>query len=68
MTIIKKTNDPRSYRQDSTKLLNLGFRPKYSVEYAINELHELYKSKKLKNLKNYYRVSFMKENPNLFKS
>ena len=50
------------------KLLNLGFRPKYSVEYAINELHELYKSKKLKNLKNYYRVSFMKENPNLFKS
>ena len=24
-------NDPRSYRQDSTKLLNTGFTPKYSI-------------------------------------
>ena len=68
INIIKKTNDPRSYRQDSSKLLNLGFKPKYSVEYAINELLKLYKNKKLKNLKNYYRVSYMKKNSNLFTS
>jgi nucleoside-diphosphate-sugar epimerase len=37
------SNDPRSYRQDSSKLINLGFYPKYSVDDAINELTNIYK-------------------------
>ena len=36
--IVSESNDPRSYRQDSTKLLNSGFRPKYGVEDAIDEI------------------------------
>ena len=33
-----KSNDPRSYRQDSTKLLKMGFKVKYSVSDAIDEI------------------------------
>ena len=29
--IITESNDPRSYRQDSTKLLETGFKPKYNI-------------------------------------
>ena len=41
---IKSSNDPRSYRQDSTKLLDTGFVRKKNVSDAINEI-----STKLKN-------------------
>lgn len=41
---IKPSNDPRSYRQDSSKLINLGFVPKYSVDDAIEDLIDFYKS------------------------
>jgi nucleoside-diphosphate-sugar epimerase len=41
---VKPSNDPRSYRQDSTKLLNTGFVQMKSVSDAINEI-----STKLKN-------------------
>ena len=66
--VVKNNNDPRSYRQDSTKLYKIGFKPNYNVEYAIKELISVYKKKKLKKLKNYYRVEFMKKNRNLFES
>ncbi len=66
--VVKNNNDPRSYRQDSTKLYKIGFKPTYNVEYAIKELISVYKKKKLKKLKNYYRVEFMKKNRNLFES
>lgn len=32
------SNDPRSYRQDSTKLINTGFQPKNSVNNAVEEI------------------------------
>ena len=38
--IIKKNNDPRSYRQDSGKLLSTGFRPSSYVEKAILEINK----------------------------
>jgi len=41
---VKPSNDPRSYRQDSTKLLDTGFVQMKSVSDAINEI-----STKLKN-------------------
>ena len=34
----KPTNDPRSYRMDSSKLLAAGFKPKHKVVDAIDEL------------------------------
>ena len=36
--MISESNDPRSYRQDSSKLIETGFRPKYTVEDAIEEI------------------------------
>ena len=36
--IYKKSNDPRSYRLDSSKLLKTGFRPVHNVSNTIDEL------------------------------
>ena len=57
---IKPSNDPRSYRQDSSKLLNLGFIPKYSIENAIEDLIDFYKNFKFSN-KN-LSVKWLKKN------
>ena len=35
---IVKSNDPRSYRQDSSKLMETGFIPKYGIDDAIDEI------------------------------
>ena len=58
---IVKSNDPRSYRQDSTKLMKLGFKTKYSVNDAIEELIELNKRKKIKTNLSNYTVKWMKK-------
>ena len=39
---VTPSNDPRSYRQNSDKLLATGFRPQYTVADAITELSEAY--------------------------
>ena len=50
LKLFSKNNlDPRSYRLDSSKLLKTGFKPKKKVEDAIQELHEMFLEKKLKN-------------------
>lgn len=59
--IYLKSNDIRSYRQDSSKLIKLGFRKKYGVENAIDEIIRSYKEKKLKILPSCYTVSWMKK-------
>ncbi len=43
---IKKSNDPRSYRQSSKKLLKTGFTPKYNVENAIKDIIKKYSNNK----------------------
>lgn len=53
------SNDPRSYRQDSSRLLRLGFKSKYTVEDAISELLNFYK--KFKPRKNNYSVKWLKK-------
>ena len=35
---IVESNDPRSYRQDSSKLIETGFMPKYGIDDAIDEI------------------------------
>ena len=41
--VVKKKNlDPRSYRQDSTKLLRTGFKQRYKVVDAINDIKNKY--------------------------
>jgi len=59
---IEKSNDPRSYRQDSTKILETGFVPKKKVANAIDEIIDAYKNKMLKDTAQSHTVDWMKKN------
>ncbi len=58
--IVSESNDPRSYRQDSTKLLNTGFSQKFKVKDAINEIYEVYNKGQLLDSDNCFTVKWMK--------
>ncbi|HEY2150637.1 MAG TPA: SDR family oxidoreductase [Vicinamibacterales bacterium] len=55
------SNDPRSYRLCSERLLGTGFRPKKSVAVAIEELASAYRDGQLVDRPNWYTVNWMKE-------
>lgn len=57
--IIKKSNDPRSYRLSSDKILRTGFKPRYNVLIAINEIVEALENKKLKITDSNFTVKWM---------
>jgi len=59
--IVSESNDPRSYRLCSRKLLATGFNPKYSVGDAIIEILERFKSGVLKDEENCYNIKTMKK-------
>ena len=51
--IVNKNIDPRSYRQDSTRLMKTGFKPKYSVMTAIEGLKFFFKKSKKFSINNF---------------
>ncbi len=53
-------NDPRSYRQDSSKLLRAGFKPKKNIEDAIKELCIILPKIKIK--KSFFSIKTLKKN------
>lgn len=57
--VVTESNDPRSYRVNSDKLLATGFKPKKSVEIAIQEIIEKYKSGVLKDEDHFYNLKWM---------
>ena len=59
--VVTESNDPRSYRQDSSKLIKSGFQPKYSVDKAIDDVIEAYKSNKIEDSEKSYTVKWMKK-------
>ena len=58
---IKKSNDPRSYRQNSNKLINLGFSPSKNVEIAVEEIINALKKGNIKDHPSCHTVKWMKE-------
>ena len=44
--ILSRNRDIRSYRQDSTRIIKTGFRPKFSVDFAIEQLINYFSNKK----------------------
>lgn len=58
--LITPSNDPRSYRLCSDKLLQAGFKPKKTVEDAISEIVLRYQSGQLKNEDRFYNLKTMK--------
>ncbi len=61
INIIKSTNDPRSYRLDSSKIIKLGFAPEKKIVDAVTELKNLFNQKKLINKDNYHSLKWLKK-------
>lgn len=57
---ILPSNDPRSYRQDSTKLIKTGFKPTYNVRDAILEIRDMYQRQELIESPLNYTIQTMK--------
>jgi nucleoside-diphosphate-sugar epimerase len=58
--IVTPSNDPRSYRLSSQKLLATGFAPKYCVADAISEVTEAYRTGSLKLEDRWFNIKTMK--------
>lgn len=56
---VTPSNDPRSYRVNSDKLLATGFKPKKTVNDAIREVAEKYRTGVLKDEDHYYNLRWM---------
>jgi nucleoside-diphosphate-sugar epimerase len=58
---IKESNDPRSYRVNSDRLLATGFRPKRNVQTAIREMVAAYRAGALVDEPICYNVKWMQQ-------
>ena len=58
--IIKSSNDPRSYRQNSERIIKKGFKPTKKIDDAIVELKEKFLEKKISKRKSFYRINTLK--------
>jgi len=59
--IVKESNDPRSYRINSDRLLATGFRPRKTVDDAIGEIIAKVKEGVLKDEDRYYNLRWMQQ-------
>lgn len=57
--VVTPSNDPRSYRVNSDKLLATGFRPKKSVEDAIKEIIGMHAQGRLKDEDRWHNLKWM---------
>ncbi len=58
--IVKESNDPRSYRIDSSKILKTGFSPQYGIDEAINQIAKAFHSGDLEDNPRFYNSKWMK--------
>lgn len=63
--VVTESNDPRSYKLNSDKLLKTGFNPKFGVEKAIKELISKYNDGKITDSDTCYNIKQMKKITNL---
>lgn len=59
--VVTESNDPRSYRINSDKLLATGYKPKKTVEDAIREIIEQYRTGVLKDEDHFYNLRWMEK-------
>ncbi|MGV8996285.1 MAG: NAD-dependent epimerase/dehydratase family protein [Parvibaculaceae bacterium] len=59
--VVTPSNDPRSYRVNSDKLLATGFRPKKTVEDAVREIVGLYRQNALKDEDHFHNLKWMQK-------
>ena len=58
---VVESSDPRSYRMNSDRLLDTGFKPKFSVSNAIDDIIATYRDGKLKDEPPFHNLKWMKE-------
>ncbi len=58
---LTSSNDPRSYRQNSDKLLATGFKQKFKVDDAIDEIAQKFRAGELADKEIFYNVKIMKK-------
>jgi nucleoside-diphosphate-sugar epimerase len=58
---VTSSNDPRSYRVNSDKLLATGYKPKKSVEHAIREIIEKFQAGLIKDEDRFYNLKWMQQ-------
>lgn len=63
--VVSESNDPRSYRLSSKKLLSTGFEPRFSVDNAIDEIIEAFRAGALKMENRWFNIKTMKALPGL---
>ncbi len=59
--VVTPSNDPRSYRLCSDKLLKTGFAPKYTVSDGMQEVVQAFQNGTLKDEDRHYNLRVMKE-------
>ncbi len=59
--VVSESNDPRSYRVNSDKLLATGFRPKKTVDDAIREIAGKFREGKLKDDDRFHNLRWMQK-------
>lgn len=59
--VVTESNDPRSYRVNSDKLLATGFKPKKGVEDAVLEIITKYRAGDLKDEDRFYNLKWMEQ-------
>jgi nucleoside-diphosphate-sugar epimerase len=57
---VEASNDPRSYRQNSDKIIRKGFEPKKKIDDAIKEIEENFMKNKIKFNKKFFRINTLK--------
>jgi nucleoside-diphosphate-sugar epimerase len=58
---VTESSDPRSYRVNSDKLLSTGFKPKKTVEDAVREIIEKYRSGELNDEERFSNLKWMQK-------
>ena len=61
LKIIKDKTDPRSYRLNSQKLINIGFNPKKNIGFAIEELKQNFLKSNFKFKESFYSLKWLKK-------
>jgi len=59
--VVTESNDPRSYRINSDKLLKTGYKPKKTVDDAIQEIIEKFRSGILRDEDHFYNLKWMEK-------
>jgi len=59
--VVTESNDPRSYRVNSDRLLATGYKPKKTVEDAIQEIIQKFRSGELKDEPHFHNLHWMQK-------